>query len=915
MKGRPFFAMVLAALAVAFTLCPAARGAEYRAYSLKIARQRIEQRKQNWRTKEPAIVQLAGINKVDGFIYDTRNHDLILVGQHESDRAALTLDDLVVALRSRLRYGEWPLVSLDPTSETPTTGMHRVRFAGGIDGTAFGQAMLDADYQLKRIAMGLVEPGVDGVRTLWTRSVEGAQRGLMGGQSAISGRFWFYPINPHVVVRDGVAVIRGLRVAVFHEVLSATVNGKRVEDIRQFKDGSAEGFVSDVSSTFDDLCRHQPSLDRLRGLEELVGLTKALEELILYGGETSAVPDLSWWLDEYSVSTVQVPKELRELRRAWSDGDARPSRGLVLSGGVELTALAMRLEAGDVRALRDTVLKVRPSGDSLCWGFLAAGWIVPLAGKPGGQEDVGPLLQHAVFLRDQGRFADALVDYERLTDIAPSRSEFWNDRGALLSLLHRHDESLTCLDKATKVAPRNAMAWANRATALLGLKRGADALASVDRALGISQHLFEPWAIKGTVLSELGRREEALVCFDQAIARNSRRFEVWENKANALNALKRNDEALKCLDRALEIQPLDATLWSHRGSILSDLGSGDDALKSHEKALGIDARNAMAWNNKGAAEQALGRNADALASYGKAAEIDPKSVLAWINKANVLGLLGKYDQASACFDKALDLSPNNRQAQRGKDWVAEIAAKATLKDFVSLPGMVTSWRDLVMIEFTFQPAVLVKHDTNGRPVEAYYKDQHISRTDVALIPVTGTAMVKVAGTTRRVPVKSMSPDEYMSLWISDETGKVTYSINLTEQSFGGPIIWHWGAYTQTALNPRAIQEGFSPPPGGLAPKPNRFLAKPADSLSDQYFMIDGSHDTFALNFTNAGLTARVHDVICWGYPPSRQIELIPGSGYWYAGTNDSVGYIEMLPAPAPDKSLFFSHHNLRASRQ
>lgn len=58
---------------------------------------------------------LGGINKVQGFVYDQKNGDLILVGDHEEGRAPLTLEDLVVALRERFRYNQWPLVSIDPT--------------------------------------------------------------------------------------------------------------------------------------------------------------------------------------------------------------------------------------------------------------------------------------------------------------------------------------------------------------------------------------------------------------------------------------------------------------------------------------------------------------------------------------------------------------------------------------------------------------------------------------------------------------------------------------------------------------------------------------------------------------------------------------------------------------------------------
>lgn len=88
-----------------------------------------------------------------------------MVGTHEEDRAPLTLDDLMVTLRARFRYKQWPSVSIDPTPDTKKTQMQHVRFEGGIEETAFGQAMFDADYRLKQMGMGLVEPGIAGLRT------------------------------------------------------------------------------------------------------------------------------------------------------------------------------------------------------------------------------------------------------------------------------------------------------------------------------------------------------------------------------------------------------------------------------------------------------------------------------------------------------------------------------------------------------------------------------------------------------------------------------------------------------------------------------------------------------------------------------------------------------------------------------
>jgi hypothetical protein len=229
--------------------------------------------------------------------------DVILVGQKEPNRTNITLDDFVVALKARLVHCEWPLVSIDPTPDTKISQMYHVRFEGGIQETAFGQALLEADYRLKEMNLGFASPGILGLTTLWDRWVE-SENDASGGENKINYRFWFYPINPHVVVREGVCVLRGLKVGVFAEVLAAIIGGNQIEDLKGCKDTVSDGWADDLSARFDDLCQTQSSFNRLRSLQELVGLSKALEIL-------EEKPNLTFWLEKYLVEKVPHQDRLR----------------------------------------------------------------------------------------------------------------------------------------------------------------------------------------------------------------------------------------------------------------------------------------------------------------------------------------------------------------------------------------------------------------------------------------------------------------------------------------------------------------------------------------------------------------------------------------------------------------------------
>ena len=75
------------------------------------------------------------------------------MGERDTERAILTLDDFAVALRARFIHDTWPQVSIVPTEETKKTAMQRVWFGGSIEDTRFGQTLLDADCRLRQLGL------------------------------------------------------------------------------------------------------------------------------------------------------------------------------------------------------------------------------------------------------------------------------------------------------------------------------------------------------------------------------------------------------------------------------------------------------------------------------------------------------------------------------------------------------------------------------------------------------------------------------------------------------------------------------------------------------------------------------------------------------------------------------------------
>ena len=614
---------VVSALLLGLT-CAVATAAQYTAYSLKVAQQRIEKAGVSWREKEPEVFKLAGISRVEGFVYDRANNDLILVGEKDETRAALTLDDLAVALRARFRYNEWPLVSIDPTPDTKKTEMQHVRFEGGIEDTEFGKSLYEADYRLKEISFGTVPPGIPTLKSVYDRDLDELQSSSGGGSksSEINSRLWFYPINPHVVVREGVCVVRGLNVGVFTEVMSAKVDGNAVVDVRAFKSTFTDAFASDVNSRFEDLCKTQPSFNRMRGLQELVAVSKALEEM-------DERPDLSWWVEKYQVSKADTAKQTKVLRHRY-DGD---KGGFELSGGVHLTALVMRLNAGDVSALREAVLKVRTKPDLLSWDFVAAEWIIPLGQGQAKPEDVAGLFQQAIFLQDRERHAEAISIYDEILKLNPNDADIYYNRGIAYHKKGDCDKAVADYNQAISINPEYADAYDNRGVACYEKGEYDKAIADYNKAISINQEDAKAYYDRGNAYYKKCEYDKAIADYNKAISINQEDAKAYNNRGNTYYKKGEYDKAIADHNKAISINPEDAKAYYNRAMDYCNKGNYDKAIEDFNKAISINPEYADAYDNRGVAYYKKGDYDTAVKDWRNFLELEPEGDRAdWARK-------------------------------------------------------------------------------------------------------------------------------------------------------------------------------------------------------------------------------------------------------------------------------------------
>ncbi|MCW3055351.1 MAG: hypothetical protein JWN14_4521, partial [Chthonomonadales bacterium] len=159
----------------------------------------------------PGTKTVGPLTRVRGYVRSASG-EISLVGLVETGKSPIPLDALVVALRA-LYPGPVasPYISLDPDPVHPI-GAQKVRIGGipaELRNTAFVQTLISADYLMKRIALGKVQPKVAGFKR-WTDILA---EGDYGRKSR--SRLWLSPLA--APVSDVLVTHRGTEEAVLFE--------------------------------------------------------------------------------------------------------------------------------------------------------------------------------------------------------------------------------------------------------------------------------------------------------------------------------------------------------------------------------------------------------------------------------------------------------------------------------------------------------------------------------------------------------------------------------------------------------------------------------------------------------------------------------------------------------------------------
>jgi hypothetical protein len=345
------------------------------------------------------ILDLAGLQRVEYVFAYPDSHDIVLAGPAEgwtvddrgnvvgtnSGAAVLQLVDLIAALRTkdRMLAGQLISCSIDPTPEglkqfarlnrgnrlSPSpdglrqmeeaVGPQTIRLTGVAPESHFAQVLVTADWQMKRIAMGLVPSPVRGL----TSYLELLNDGRASATRNPLPRWWIaYGKQPVERAADGL----GWRIS-RPGIQVCTAAGRIEADGRIATkaegDPTAKKWADSMSARYDQLAIAEPVFGQLRGCMDL-----ALVTAILVSGDLLAQIhlELPMLLNDarLQLRAYRIPKNVASHASAFKRG-----RGWVVSvsGGVQLDVPRLVNGAELQPEVREVWMRASPKGIESWW--------------------------------------------------------------------------------------------------------------------------------------------------------------------------------------------------------------------------------------------------------------------------------------------------------------------------------------------------------------------------------------------------------------------------------------------------------------------------------------------------------------------------------------------------------------------
>lgn len=206
-----------------------------------------------------------------------------------------------------------------------------------------------------------------------------------------------------------------------------------------------------------------------------------------------------------------------------------------------------------------------------------------------------PYGNRANYLRDHGRFQEALRDYNKSLELKPDQAGTLNSRAKLFfSSSNNQDTILLALrdyNRALELEPDNAEVLINRGATLGRLGRMNEALESMNKGIEINPQQLSGYSNRSVLYSQIGKYPEALKDIETYLTLNPYDPDFWYESGSLKGALGRVPEGVQDIDKAISIAPKKGIYYYRKSELLLSVNRIDEARLALQEAISKGYRN------------------------------------------------------------------------------------------------------------------------------------------------------------------------------------------------------------------------------------------------------------------------------------------------------------------------------------
>ena len=261
-----------------------------------------------------------------------------------------------------------------------------------------------------------------------------------------------------------------------------------------------------------------------------------------------------------------------------------------------------------------------------------------------------------------GRFADAVLCYEKSITLNPGFGEARNNMGIVLQELGLIDAAIRSYREALELIPDSQETLMNLGSALAGSARPDDAVQCFERVTLLKPEFVEAYAGLCDTLLKTGKLGKGIARYRQTIKKDPRAPAILNCLGHALMERGCLEEASRAFSLSVRRNPSFAEGYLGLGIARRRSGRLEEARDCFEKALALNPELVEAHRGLGALCYELGMFIEAKAHYQKVLDLRDADPSAYLNLGMLLADEGFLSEAASCYAKG-DVYPYNVTAK------------------------------------------------------------------------------------------------------------------------------------------------------------------------------------------------------------------------------------------------------------